>query len=402
MNSVQPGLGFVRRDGTHFSLDGRRIGFAGTNNYYQMIRRRTGEAGMDEVLDEMSARGMNLLRTWAFQDQSERPWDCLLNAPAGALPPGQQPIDFVTEATLVGLDETLAAAGARGIYVVLTLVNNWDDFGGMNRWTLWRFGRADHDQFYLDSTIREWYKSLATLLANRVNTITGRIYRDDPTIFAWGLTNEARLTGKTVTPAQLDDWFGEMSSHLKRVDPNHMVTTGMEGFYGGTHAARNTDAWMAGCGTDFIDNHRHAGIDYATCHIWPQNWGWNPTGSTAAAMKKAGQYLQRRLYDAQSALGKPLMLEEFGIPRDNQATGPNGTTHVRDRFLEEVFFGLAEASAHEPEGAFGGSTVWMMLDDATTAWDDGNGIFLPQDADTDAILTRHALAMTRRPTPGVV
>lgn len=391
---------FVRRSGFHFTVDGRPARFAGTNSYYQMIHRRTGHAGADEVLDLMAARGMNLLRTWAFQDQCERPWDCLIDAPAERLPAGKEPIDYLQEETLVALDRTIAAAGARGIYVVLTLVNNWDDFGGMNRWTMWRFGRADHDQFFADPTIRAWYRSLASFLANRVNTITGRAYRDEPALFAWELTNEARLTTQAGTPQQLNDWFGEMSTHIKSVDPNHMVTTGIEGFYSGNHGARNTEDWMSGTGGDFIDNHRHEAIDYATCHIWPQNWGWNPIRDPARAMKKAAQFLQRRIYDAQSTLGKPLMLEEFGIPRDDSRTGPGGPTTIRDRFFRDVFFQLGDNSVAE-NGAFAGSTVWSLFDDTTADWDDGNAIFLPHDASTDAILTAHARKMTStegRPT----
>jgi len=32
----------------------------------------------------------------------------------------------------------------------------------------------------------------------------------------------------------------------------------------------------------------------------------------------------------------------------------------------------------------------MILDDATASWDDDNGVFLPQDAALDTIITAHA------------
>jgi mannan endo-1,4-beta-mannosidase len=50
-------------------------------------------------------------------------------------------------------------------------------------------GRVITD-FYTDSTIRAWYKSYVTALVQRNNTITGVMYRDDPTILAWELINE--------------------------------------------------------------------------------------------------------------------------------------------------------------------------------------------------------------------
>jgi mannan endo-1,4-beta-mannosidase len=379
--------GFVRRDGEHFLLDGRRIYVAGANNYYQMIHRRTGHAGADEILDEMQARSMTVLRTWAFQDQVEQT-GCLQCAPARQLGPNERPSDFIDTATLIALDETLAAADARGIRVVLTLVNNWDDYGGMNRYTVWRFGSVNHDEFYTDPTIRGWFKDYIALLVHRVNTVNGRRYRDDPAIFAWQLANEAR--SGWASGGALNAWIGEMSDYIKSIDPNHMVSTGIEGFYSLGHAGRNTDIWMCLRGQDFINNHLHASIDYATCHIWPQSWGWNPIGRTARAMTKARQFLQQRIDDAHNVLGKPLMVEEFGIPRDNHGRGPeSGPTTVRERFFHDLYYAFCEESAGSG-GALAGTAVWMILDDATVEWDDDNGVFLPQDAALDAIITTHA------------
>ncbi len=134
--SFAENVGFVAADGTGFEVNGCPVRIVGTNNYYQMIHRRGIDyAGVDEVLEEMAARGMNVLRTWAFQDLIER-GDCLQCAPAVQLGPGEAPTDFIDEETFVGLDELLAKCDALGIRVILTLVNNWNDFGGMNRF--WR------------------------------------------------------------------------------------------------------------------------------------------------------------------------------------------------------------------------------------------------------------------------
>ena len=245
---------------------------------------------------------------------------------------GQQPIDFLSEGMLQSLDATLAVAAEAHVRVILTLVNNWEDYGGMDRWTVWRYGSVNHDQFYSDATIRGWYKALAQLLVNRVNTVNGRRYGDDPAIFAWELANEARSSSGAA--AQLDAWMGEMSAYLKSIDFNHMVTTGIEGFYSGTYAGRNTDSWMSSNGQNFIANHQHAGIDFATIHIWPDNWGWDPIGNTAYAQSRASVYLGRHVDDATSILGKPLLIEEFGIPRDNHGVGVGGgPTTKRDAFF---------------------------------------------------------------------
>jgi mannan endo-1,4-beta-mannosidase len=341
---------------------------------------------------------MNVLRIFAFQDRGERP-DCMLCPPADALPPGRSPVSYIHTDALLALDATLAAADARGICVVLTLVNNWDDFGGMNRWTLWRYGRPDHDRFYTDPTIRAWFRELLDLLVSRRNAYNGRLYRDDPTIFSWQLANEARLESPDADPRVLDAWIAEMSAYLKSIDPNHMVSTGLEGFYGPELAERNTDAWMAALGSDFIANHRHDTIDYASCHVWPQNWHWDPIGRTSSALTKASLFVATRLHDARRILGKPLFIEEFGIPRDNHGRGPgSGGTTIRNQFFREVFYRCCETCLRE-DGACVSSASWIVYDADTAGYDDGHGIFLPEDTSTDEIMTTHAREMADLLTP---
>lgn len=387
--------GFVQVNGPQFTLDGQPAYFAGANNYYQMLHRSSGRsAHADEVLDKMAARSMNLLRTWAFQDMAEFSPSCLLGAPVRALAPGESPIDFLSEHTLRGLDETLAAAAVRNIRVILTFVNNFADYGGIDRWTLWRFGTPQHDQFYSDPTIKSWFKELISTLIRRVNTINGRVYRDDPTLFAWELANEPRASASAAS--SLHAWVGEMSEHIRSLDPNHLVTTGMEGFYCPANARKNTDSWHAACGTDFILNHQHQAIDFATCHVWPENWGWDPIGNKLSALDRATMYVHRRIQDAADMLGKPLLIEEFGIPRDNKGRGLNsGPTKVRDQFFTEVFYDYAQRSA-ATGGPCGGTLLWILYDDNTADYDDGNGVYLPHDASTDAIITNHARSISAK------
>jgi mannan endo-1,4-beta-mannosidase len=386
--------GFVETDGTRFVLNGRTFRFCGTNNYYQMIHRRGDDApGADEVLQEMAARGMTVLRTWAFQDQVEHPsGTCLQCAPQRQLShPSEAPTDWINEDTLVGLDELLATADSLGIRLILTFVNNWDDYGGMNRYTLWRFGSTDHDQFYIDTGIRGWFQDYITVIVNRINSVNGRIYRDDPTIFAWELANEPQVAGG-VSAAHFDAWVAEMSAYIKSIDSNHLVTTGITGYYGPANASRNTHSWMQSTGTDFIDNHVHASIDFATFHVWPQHWGWDPIGNTAYARTQATRYVTNHLVDARDIIGKPVIIEEFGIPRDNYGLGPlSGPTAIRDGFYADVYYSLCEQPAVGV--ACGGTLNWIVYDDETSAYDDGNGVYFPTDSATEALISAHALFM---------
>lgn len=80
-------------------------------------------------------------------------------------------------------------------------------------------------------------------------------------------------------------WVKEMSAHVKKVDPNHMVTMGSEGFWGqrsplaarynpggsvGIYDGRTT--WAAMTGQNFTDQHKFSTIDFCAAHYWPDMW----------------------------------------------------------------------------------------------------------------------------------
>ena len=55
----------------------------------------------------------------------------------------------------------------------------------------------------------------------RRNTYNGRLYKEDPTIFAWDILNEPRETSGNYGNVQ--KWIDTNAAYLKSVDPNHMV-----------------------------------------------------------------------------------------------------------------------------------------------------------------------------------
>jgi mannan endo-1,4-beta-mannosidase len=115
----------------------------------------------------------------------------------------------------------------------------------------------------------------------------------------------------------------------------------------------------AGSAETYLDIHRFENIDYMTAHLWILNWQWydplRPEETYPDAEARAIAYLDEHVAFAE-ALGKPLVLEEFGIPRDLHAYGPDAGTTYRDRFYELVFRYIHENA--RDGGPFAGSNFW--------------------------------------------
>ena len=63
-----------------------------------------------------------------------------------------------------------------------------------------------------------------------------------------------------------------MASYVKSVDTKHLLEVGLEGFYGESAPADRQFNLTAKLGTDFIANNQIPGIDFATIHLYPDQW----------------------------------------------------------------------------------------------------------------------------------
>ena len=84
----------------------------------------------------------------------------------------------------------------REIKVVLVLADNWYGTAGSKSIAAWSKTCRDQSEFFTDQEAQEYYKETINYLTYRTNSITKRRYRDDPTIMAWNLANEARAKRK--------------------------------------------------------------------------------------------------------------------------------------------------------------------------------------------------------------
>jgi mannan endo-1,4-beta-mannosidase len=245
---------------------------------------------------------------------------------------------------LVGLDNFLAELGKRDMQAVLFLNNAWEWSGGSGQYLEWGTGEKalvplldgywpymqQMRAFQTSEPSQELFYNHVRNIVGRTNTVTGRRYADDPAIFSWQLCNEPRcFSDDPQVRAGFIGWLTRTAQIIKELDPNHLLSTGNEGFMG--------------CENDW-DLVRQVnsipGIDYMTIHIWPFNWGW--TGSAlseenlAEVFSRTDEYIARHAAIA-AEKGLPLVLEEFGFPRDANAVEYGSPTTLRDSFYAHVF-----------------------------------------------------------------
>lgn len=64
-----------------------------------------------------------------------------------------------------------------------------------------------------------------------------------------------------------------MAAHVKSIDNHHLLEVGLEGFYGESVPERQKyNPNNTPVGTDFITNNQIPDVDFATIHIYPEQW----------------------------------------------------------------------------------------------------------------------------------
>jgi mannan endo-1,4-beta-mannosidase len=325
---------FVQREGALLTLTGKPFYAVGANCYYLHDLAVQGDTvHLVEVLRAARELGFTAIRTWAFNDGTDS-----TNSAVMQFAPGRY-----NERSLHALDYVVAKAKEYSLRLVLTLVDNWDYYGGMNQYVKWLNanslakghlqaesvisspmitsvgGRSylvqptslyTHDDFYRNATIKQWYKNYVAMLLNRSNVYTGRAYRNEPTIMLWELANEPRSSDPSGN--LIAGWIQEMATFVKQIDKAHCVGTGEEGHdvqgtpY--TSALFAAQQWMfnGSAGISYLKNIQLDAVDVASIHFYPEDWGFAP-----GAVSDWIQDHQRMALAQQ----KPLLIGEVGIRR---------------------------------------------------------------------------------------
>jgi mannan endo-1,4-beta-mannosidase len=171
--------------------------FAGTNLWYgPYLALDDSGGGRDRLrreLDMLANDGVTNLRLLALSERSRIPW---------ALQPSMVEAPGVLNGSLLrGLDVMLDEMSQRNMRAVLFLTNYWEWSGGMTSYLDWAdsstFVDPDRDGWdrYMDyagsfganARAQAMFRDHIRRIVQRVNTVNGRRYADDPTIMAWQL-----------------------------------------------------------------------------------------------------------------------------------------------------------------------------------------------------------------------
>jgi mannan endo-1,4-beta-mannosidase len=403
--------------GDTFFVNGEPYYFVGTNFWYGAYLGSPGKTGDRErlirELDILSRHGVTNLRILAASESSEL---------IMSLHPTFQPAPGAcNEELLQGLDFLLMEMAKRDMKAVIFLNNYWQWSGGMSQYVAWVTGEPIIDpdvsgdwsgfmqasaSFYRLKEAQELFRKYMDTVINRRNTYTHVYYRDDPTIMSWELANEPRPgsnDGGRKNYELFKQWIHDTAEYIHELDNNHLVTTGSEGSWG----TLNDDQL-------FMDSHQTPYIDYLTFHLWLKNWNWfdakQPEATYEEALRKAYVYIDEHIEMARK-LNKPIVLEEFGVERDNADYRLQSGTIYRDKYYRLFFERIYQQAAEG--GPIAGSNFWSWgglgrARGEDFLWREGddftgdppqepqglNSVF-DVDASTLVILKAHAEAMAR-------
>lgn len=208
------------------------------------------------------------------------------------------------EEAFTKLDLALAIARTKQVRVIIPLVDNWRWQGGIEQYAAFRGKTAD--QFWTDPQLIDDFLKTVEYVINRRNTITGVLYRDDPTIFGWETGNELD------SPAE---WTRKVAAYIKSIDPNHLVIDGRS---------------LKGISPDPLSD---PNIDVVTTHHYPGS------GNNAQAVLEAARAVGGK---------KAYFVGEFGFIDVGEAQ------HILDVVIDEGTSGALYWSLryHRREGGF--------------------------------------------------
>lgn len=403
-NSSKDNAEYVTVKDGKFFIGDKEYRYVGANLWYGAILGSEGQGGnrdrLIQELNDMHEIGINNVRVLIGGDGRD-------GIPSHIAPKLQSEPGVYNDTILQGLDFLMSELEKRDMKAILYFNNAWEWSGGYGAYLDWvgfsgdvysskeqgklvHFdqtpvpsidGWSEYMQYVSNFILNDSARALAAQhvknMVTRKNTITGQPYTESKALMAWEIANEPRcFSNDSVHKARFVEWIDEQSTLIKSLDPNHLITTGSEG--------------KNGCEFDmdlFTQIHALENIDYACIHIWPFNWGWlgkynqnydadkttegeDPiVTKVQTACDNTLEYINEA-YERMSPIGRPIVLEEFGYPRDGFSFKPGSPTTGRDTYYKYVFSIIRDSGkiAGCNFWGWGGSanvkhTIWQRWDD---------------------------------------
>ncbi|OXA85337.1 glycoside hydrolase 5 family protein [Flavobacterium hercynium] len=331
--------------GTQFYKGDKPYAYVGTNYWYGSLlaSKKVGDRKrLLRELDFMQKNGIDNLRVLVGADGGK--YDFTVR-PALQYEQGKYDEDL-----LDGLDFLVHEMGKRNMYAVLYLTNNWEWSGGMSQYMEWN-GKgaipvpniapntwpqfmAYTAAFHSCEPCMEGLENHVKFIMGRTNKYSKKKYTDDNTIMSWQVGNEPR-TFTLENEAKFTAWLNKIVDLIDSLDKNHLVSTGSEG------KNSSNDSMEI-----FERTHQNPNIDYLTMHIWPKNWNWykaeNAKETLPIALQNAGKYIDDHIKVANN-LKRPIIIEEFGLPREHENLVAGSSTADRDTFYSYIFERIVES-----------------------------------------------------------
>lgn len=368
---------FIRVENGQFIRNGKPYYYVGANFWYGAILGSEGEGGnrerLHQELDFLKSIGVDNLRILVGAD-GDRGITAKVE-PTLQIEPG-----VYNDTILAGLDYLMMEMGKRDMAAILYLNNSWEWSGGYSMYLQWAGkGKAPVpavdgwpaymefvQQFVQCDSAKALFSNYVKDIITRENRFTGKKYIEDPTIMSWQIGNEPRAFSDENKEA-FALWIADVAAQIRSLDPNHLISTGSEGKHG---CEQDIDL--------FERIHADTNIDYLNLHMWPYNWGWVKEDSlsegVASAKEKAKAYLDEHLIIG-AKYQKPVVMEEFGFPRDGFKFSKDTPTTARDEFYKYIFE-LISSDAQQ-KGLFAGCNFWAWggfaeLSDEHIYWEKGD------------------------------
>ncbi|RWW22988.1 hypothetical protein GW17_00012783 [Ensete ventricosum] len=214
-------------------------------------------------------------------------------------------------------------------------------------------------------------------------TFTGQYIASDDDFFTNPVVggfykNHVKLKTITLALVLVQRWIAEMAAYVKSIDSNHLLEAGLEGFYGASSPQKQFNPRSLQVGTDFIANNRIPNIDFATVHVYPDQW--LSTSNDQSQLAFLSNWIDAHIRDARDALRKPLLVTEFG----KSSKDPGFSVGQRDALFKTVYSKIYWSA--RSGGSAAGGFFWQLLSQGMGSYGDGYEVVLSEGSSTARII----------------